>query len=384
MRGGGTAKKPLSFINVRISFEGMKRFICTATILLSVAHGSAQQQTDSADAQTSPVAETLPIISYDTDVGLGYGVKLFLLDQLSWQESFDLVAFNSTKGERWYRFVFSLPDVELRQRTEYDAAFDLTIDYDKWIKNSFFGIGNAAAFHRREYYTREPLEVTLACSRGWRKSIVGHIGVKYKSVTNFNISDTSMLHLLPPINRGTATSFGITASFRYDSRNSYINPSGGTVLLAEGEMNPPTAVSNVSYSRAALWLQYYRSVVVPDVVVATRIGMQQLFGNDIPVQMLLPIGGNRTLRGSPQDRYLDKASIVLNGEVRFPLLWRFGGVAGVDAGKVWNALSRADLVRWGTNSVVGLRFSMDTFVVRADAGFGSDASGFYLNFGHLF
>jgi hypothetical protein len=36
------------------------------------------------------------------------------------------------------------------------------------------------------------------------------------------------------------------------------------------------------------------------------------------------------------------------------------------------------------NSLVGLRFSMDTFVVRADLGFGKETTGFYLNFGHLF
>ncbi|MBI2429897.1 MAG: BamA/TamA family outer membrane protein, partial [Ignavibacteriales bacterium] len=244
--------------------------------------------------------------------------------------------------------------------------------------------GNDARFSQREYYTREPLEITLSCSRGWTKTMVGQIGVKYKSVKNFNFSDTSALHQLPAINRTTAKSFGIAASFRYDTRNSFINPSAGTVLLAEGEINPSTGLSNVSYSRAAMWLQYYHSVIAAKVVVATRIGIQQLFGNDIPVQMLLPMGGNRTLRGSPQDRFLDKASIVLNGEVRFPIVWRFGGVAGCDAGTVWNSLSRINFSRWEINSVIGLRFFMDTFVVRADAGFGRDATGFYLNFGHLF
>jgi hypothetical protein len=36
------------------------------------------------------------------------------------------------------------------------------------------------------------------------------------------------------------------------------------------------------------------------------------------------------------------------------------------------------------NAVAGLRFSMETFVVRADVGFGRESTGFYLNFGHLF
>ena len=47
--------------------------------------------------------EWLPIISYDSDVGFGYGLKTFLYDQLNTKESFDLILFNSTKGEQWYK-----------------------------------------------------------------------------------------------------------------------------------------------------------------------------------------------------------------------------------------------------------------------------------------
>ena len=96
------------------------------------------------------------------------------------------------------------------------------------------------------------------------------------------------------------------------------------------------------------------------------------------------IGGNLTLRGSPQDRFLDKSNAVLNAEIRFPIFCRFGGIAGLDAGKVWNGLNKMDLCKWVWNEVLGVRLYMDTFVVRADAGFGSETTGFYLNFGQLF
>ncbi len=51
--------------------------------------------------------DPFPIVTYDSDIGFGYGAKLFLLNQLKAGESFDLTLFNSSKGERWYRFVFS-------------------------------------------------------------------------------------------------------------------------------------------------------------------------------------------------------------------------------------------------------------------------------------
>lgn len=339
-----------------------------------------KQGDDPIDKKTGPAIDMLPIVSYDTDVGFGYGAKLFLLDQLGVRESFDVTLFNSTKGERWYRFVFSSPDIEVRQGTPYEYAFDLMLDYDKWIKNSYFGIGNGSQYVRREYYTREPIELTAAVSRGFSPAVVGTIGVRAKRVWNSNIPDSSTLTLFP----SSASAAGVVASFRYDSRNSAINPSEGTVAQLELQTFQRFFSSATAYSQIGATVQYYAPVVLPDVIAATRITANQLIGGNIPVQYLLSVGGNHTLRGSPQDRFLDRASIVLNGEVRFPVLWRFGGVAGFDAGKVWNSLSRTDLVRWETNSVVGIRFFMDTFVVRADAGFGSDVTGFYLNFGHLF
>ncbi|MEK6571650.1 MAG: hypothetical protein AABZ61_09780, partial [Bacteroidota bacterium] len=114
-----------------------------------------------------PKTEALPILTYDTDVGFGYGVKVFFLNHLKCDESFDIVLFNSTKGERFYRLVFSMPDFEKRLGKAYLLAVDLIVEYDKWIKNNFFGIGNTSSYADKQVYTKEPLEVSLALSRGF-------------------------------------------------------------------------------------------------------------------------------------------------------------------------------------------------------------------------
>ena len=112
--------------------------------------------------------------------------------------------------------------------------------------------------------------------------------------------------------------------------------------------------------------------------------MQTLSGSNLPVQVLLPIGGNNTLRGYPQDRFLDKTSIILNAEIRFPIYWRLGGVFGMDAGKVWSSIGKINLKNWSDNPVFGLRFYMDTFIIRLDVGLGKETTGFYLNFSQTF
>lgn len=350
-------------------------------VLFAGMGGDTQADTSLKAAST----EFLPILSYDTDVGFGYGVKAFALNHMALDESFDLILFNSTKGERWYRLVFSLPDFELRQGRAYPLALDVTVDYDKWISSSFFGVGNRSLYQDRETYTREPLEISLALSRGITSALIVQGGLKLKAVRNFNFSEDSRLsRLLPGLNASRVSFASLFGTIRYDTRESYINPRSGLVLLGEVEGAPHVPFSDVGFTRLGAWVQCYSPIGTGRIVLASRLGFQALMGRALPVQVLLPVGGNTTVRGSPQDRFLDKTSAVGNVELRFPIVWRFGGVAGIDCGKVWHEVSDLDLGRWATNPVAGLRFYMETFVVRLDVGFGRETTPVYLNFGHVF
>ncbi|MFA6456635.1 MAG: BamA/TamA family outer membrane protein [Bacteroidota bacterium] len=337
-------------------------------------------QTDTSRSQW----EALPILSYDTDAGFGYGAKTMLVNFLGQNESFDIILFNSTKGERWYRFVASYPDFEWRQGTIYPISIDVTIDYDKWISNSFFGIGNNSQFSNREIYTREPLDCSMMFGRGITSLFVVQIGIRYRSIHNFHfLKNSVLLYLSPAVNSSTATMHSMLINARYDSRNSFITPSSGLVLSGEGEYAPIILGSNTRFSKFSARVQYYEKVAGSSVA-AGRIIVQSLFGNNLPVQSLISVGGTNTLRGIPQDRFLDRSAIVANLEYRMPVIWRFGGVIGVDAGRVWNSLSTISSANWSVNYVGGIRLYMDTFVVRLDIGISKETSGFYLNFGELF
>lgn len=340
--------------------------------------------TDITTPTAEPSIEAFPILSYDTDVGFGYGGKGFLLNKLGWNESFDITLFNSTKGERWYRIVASIPDPETRQRTVYPLGLDVTIDYDKYITNSFFGVGNATSFENREYYTREPLEISVLFSRGFTESLVLQAGLRFQYVRNREIEPGGLLAgALFPLSQGIARSYSLVLAGRYDTRNSVVQPSYGWVVEGEVARAPLTSLGNVLSTRFHLLVQHYATLFLPATVLALRAKVQATDG-EIPVQMMLPLGGNNTLRGFVQDRFLGNALLVTNAELRFPIFWRFGGVAGLDAGNVWESMSVAGWSNWKWNPVAGVRFSMDTFVVRCDVGFGSETTGLYLNFGHIF
>ena len=332
-----------------------------------------------------PKLDPFPILSYSTDTGLGYGAKVFLLNQLKRGESLDLIAFNSTKGERWYRAVASFPDCELRQGKVYPIAVDFILDYDKYLKNSFFGIGPASRYSDREFYTKELLEVSLSIGRGFTSTTIAQVGLRSKTVRNYRFAEDGRLRTLPRArNPGRASCLSAFANYRFDTRDSYVDPSRGVVVQGELEYAPKTGFTNVRLTRVGAKLQCYSVLFHPKTVLALRLGVQGLIGRDIPVQMLLPIGGNQTLRGSPQDRFLDRSAMIVNAELRFPIIWRFGGVAGFDAGRVWDSPRSLTLRALPANAVAGLRFHMDTFVVRLDVGVGRETTGFYLNFGQLF
>lgn len=359
----------------------------TAVILLVVLMPGFPKSVGAQPSKSvdSTIVEFFPILSYDTDAGVGYGGKVVFRNQLGWKESFDLTLFLSSKGERWYRFAFSQPDAELRQGTRYPLAVDFFVDYDKWISNSFFGLGMESSFQAREFYTKEPLELNLAVSHGFSRAVVGSVGLRSKAVRNYGFSDGSRLReLTPALNAGRASFASLFLQARYDTRNSFINPSSGIVAQLEWERAPASSSWNTSFTSYGAALQWYHQVLFPDVVLALRYWTTVINGENLPVQLLFPMGGNRTLRGSPQDRYLDRVATVANAEVRFPIYRRLAGIAAVDAGRVFHSLSQYSLSRWKLNPTAGLRLIMETFVVRLDVGVGTETTGLYLNFGHIF
>ncbi len=330
-------------------------------------------------AVREPAAESsyegMPILTYDTDVGVGYGLKLSALNMFRARESLDLLAFNSSKGERWYRFVAALPDIETRQGTVYPIAVDFIVDFDKYLNNNFYGIGNTSAASNRTTYVKAPLDLTLQASRGFASTFVAQIGAHYRTVS------TTMGDTIP---ESTTHALGLFVNVRYDSRDSYVSPSRGAV--AELDWEEPISALAFDYANRTViaTLQGYQVVCYPRTVLAVRVMGEKVAGNAVPWYGMASLGGNRTLRGYPQDRFLDRVMLVTNAELRFPVFWRFGGVAGIDAGSVFSSISDVNLDRWPWNYVAGLRFHFDTFVVRLDLGFSREQTGVYLNFGEVF
>ncbi|MBT3266111.1 BamA/TamA family outer membrane protein [Candidatus Poribacteria bacterium] len=358
--------------------------IAAMTVLLLAAGGSPVQAVPvpgAGDVKTEP----MPILMYDTDVGVGYGAKLFLLNHLRRDESLDAIAFNSTKGQRWVRLLFSAPDFERRQGSAYRVSLDLFVDYDARIKASFFGVGPHAKHAERETYGREAVDLRATVARGFSPSVVGEAGVRYRSVRYDDFEDGSRLRVLSPgLDGATASWSSLLVSLRRDTRDSFVNPTRGLVLQGDAELALGLRSDSPYYARYAAWVRAYTRVPHTRVVLGFRLGAESVVGDDLPVQALLALGGAGTVRGLSQDRYLDRARALMNVEARIAIYGRLGAIAALDSGRVWSSVGDASLRGWETTPAVGLRYHLDTYVVRLDVGLGDETTGIYFNFGQVF
>ena len=376
-------------------FSKFKTSLFTSALLSTLCF-NCSAQTDSTERAG---IELFPILSYDTDAGFGYGAKAFFYDQLNTRESFDIILFNSTKGEQWYKFVFSTPDFESRQGTEFPFALDVTLEYDKWKNYNLYYYGwqdesTNSTSQPTEYIDQcvyELAEAKIFLSRAFRKDLTASFGLKFKSINSYDYRRDSTLTSPEEVEDKymedpSVKYISVNLSGKWDTRNSFINPSTGHVLEIELEYAPGIIEGNSSFFRQAFTVRYYKEIFFKNLILASRAMEQVLITSYESSQFLaIPVGGSNTLRGVPQDKFRFFSEFLLNTELRFPIWWRFGGIVGLDIGYGSNEeLYPEGTINWIVDPVIGLRFFMDNFIVRADVGFYQGDIGFYLNFGHIY
>jgi len=343
--------------------------------------------------------EIFPILSYDTDAGIGYGAKSFFYNQFNTEESFDIILFNSTKGEQWYKFVFSTPDFENRQGTKFPFALDITLEYDKWknYRLYYYGWDNQSsdflnpAVEFNDLAASEYLESKIILNHAFQSDLTGLLAFKFSSLNIYDIRRDENLTTPDKVDNKllddpSVKYISININGKWDTRNSFINPSTGLVLEIELEYAPDILDDNSSFFRQAFVVRYFTEIFFENLILASRVMEQISIPEAGSSQFLaIPVGGSNTLRGVPMDKFRFKSLLLFNNELRYKIWWRFGAIAGLDIGYGSNKdLYPENTIKWIVNPVAGLRFFMDNFIVRADVGYYNGDIGFYLNFGHIY
>jgi outer membrane protein assembly factor BamA len=342
---------------------------------------------------SDPLPETkksfsgFPILMYDSDIGVGYGGKGKFVNYLGRKESLDLILFNSSKGERWYVFTFSIPDTEIRQGKRYGLSFDLRAEYDKYVKYKFYGIGpdSVKADETVASYLKEELSLTFG--HGFSPVFVLEGAYVLRQYKTFNVEQGKPFS--DTLNgEGKKFSPYLSLILRYDTSNSQIHPTRGVRFLVQNDFAGRALGNKVGkYDRLTFDLRSYTRLFFPKAVLAVRGLVQQVTGSNIPLWERSTLGGGSTpsaMRGYALNRFMDKGKFLAAAEYRFPIWKRIGGNVFTEGGLVWPSWSSIALKKAAFDAGWGLRYYLTNFVVRFDMGFSGEGMGIYFNFGHLF
>ncbi len=356
-------------------------------MFFSLAAVSLCAGNDQSSSEMKKSLSVFPILLYDTDIGFGYGGKARLINSLSAKESFDLILFNSTKGERWYVFAFSIPDTEIRQGKRYSLSFDSVVEYNKYLNFYFYGFGEDSRKEDQTEFTFERKEIFLRLGRSFSPRFVVEVGYVFRNIYFLDVEqDRPFTDVLEAVGEQFSpfVSFGI----RYDTSDSQIHPKKGFRLIFQSDVasellgNP-----NASFYRFTLDFRKYILLLGQRDVLAFRALVQNISGQDVPLFEMSVLGGHSemtAMRGYSLNRFVDNGKFLANAEYRFPLWKRLGGNIFLDAGLVWPSWSEIEPGKVKVDAGWGLRYYVRNFVVRFDMGFSTEGTGIYFNFGHVF
>lgn len=257
------------------------------------------------------------------------------------------------------------------------------VGYYRYIFN-FFGTGNHIDTKYIEKYSATFPRIRLNFSKKVKPNLF--VGMRY-AFDDFTFTKTDSGKILARKELTGATGgrvSGVGVQTNYDTRNGLFYPTRGWVAEVYVYTEGSYSGSDFSYQKlsvdASRYLSFGKNVLAVN-------GVAVLSTGDVPFHQMPVIGGTKRMRGYFEGKYRDNNLLILQGEYRFPLYKRFGGVAFGGLGQVSDKLQNVVSSPIRYNFGAGLRFTLDKIQhinIRADYGIGYKSSGFYLTIGEAF
>jgi outer membrane protein assembly complex protein YaeT len=299
-------------------------------------------------------------------------------------------------------------------RSRYDADLqEVRMYYSQplWFGRPRPTTGTVFYRNEKDYYeglSAERIGFTLQQEINLTKKFVVSYGYRFENVDSW-YSDQRAPN--PPQAIVSPLTFSLTRS----TRNDFLDPTNGSFTSVAVEYAPKFLGSTYGYSRVfgqyfkyfplfkPGYVPYQEDAKKPRFIYATgiRLGLIKGLTTDqvIPTERFYA-GGGTTVRGFKQDTLgpLDQygnplggnAMLVLNNELRFPMLSIFDAVGFVDLGNVFPLASDFSFSELRKTAGFGLRLRTPSLMLRFDYGFkldrrsGESAGAFFFSIGQAF
>ena len=223
-------------------------------------------------------------------------------------------------------------------------------------------------------------------------TMTGSVGYAYgqNRVTNNQTPDEEQPLVDRLFEKFTLSS--VSSGLVRDTRDDPLDPTSGSLVGVDGEMALRGIGSEVGFAKTTFQGFLYRQLP-RDLVFAAgaRLGLGRGFAvvEDLPASERFFAGGDTTVRGFALDRLGDdptidengfpiggNALIVLNSELRVPVIGALQVVGFLDAGNVFNRVSNIRLGRIRGSVGFGIRYRSPVGPIRVDLGFKMDRREF--------
>ena len=366
-------------------------------------------------AATRPWA-VLPQVGYGPETGPLGGLKFTHRDLFGSQTSLDLSAIYALNEQQSLGLTIASPHW-------YDDRVVLLLraKYNLDPQRDFFGLGNNDV-GPDPASTHEFQEVAGGLTLGWRpwERVALNLGIGLRQVDirrgdrldecNDEIPcpfTPEAFPELPGIDGGVINP--IAFSLVWNTRDDILRPTRGWRFMLK-IVNANHAFSDFQFTRFFVDGGYLRSFDHRRYVVGVRVNGEYIDAREgqVPFWELSELGGRDTLRGFFPHRFVGKARVLLNGELRARLtafnffdLWRvrIDGVLFGDGGRVFidddeltdefkldSSILERIINNFKYSYGFGLRIALArALLARIDVGFsGEETALLYLSFGHTF
>ncbi len=275
------------------------------------------------------------------------------------------------------------------------AFVDLRAKYTSFPEEDFFGLGSSSSLGDRVNFGLQ--QFTVGADGGWRPKPWMRVGGTFEFFDP-NLGRGQDKHYPDVTDEFTeATAPGITSQPPFvrvaalaaiDYAKPFNARRGGRYLVALHRF-VDTDGGAYTFTRLDFDLQQYvpafneRRVFV----LRTAGSFADPAGDaTVPFYLMLPLGGDHTLRGVRQFRFRDRSMLLVQAEYRFEILTAMDGAIFYDTGQVAPNRSALSLRDFEHDYGVGLRIGTDFGVfIRLDVAFGSsEGTKTWLRFSHVF
>ena len=387
----------------------------------------------------------MPLLNYDADKGIGYGARVYLYNNGKRDETlFNYTPYRHKIYLQYFETTNGYSNHKLFLDSKYiaDSLFHLNAEliYEKNTQANYFGVGastlsrltdtqnnsykTASAQQKaldaqnspyfNNYLLTQP-KLALNLSRDFLGGLVRlNVGtiIEYATLKDYHTTTLSKKYNAESklyndreelIGANGGWDNGLKLSFVYDSRDYAPNPKNGSLFDFSTLFYGDFLGSDFTHQRYTLSLRHFKQVPNAKFITVALSALYSLQQGDTPFynqnsidfsdDFTTGLGGQETLRGYTQNRFVADVKALANLELRFNLYenslfgqsFEYMFVPFLDSGKVFNSLEKSDLKGYKYSYGAGLRVAWNqATIIMLDYGVSVEDSGLYINFGHIF